>query len=834
MSEQDTPPCQADGSDGPSARTLRSQILSKAEGMPPAERNPKVNPIRTARWIWPTPQMDLHNCYAHFRRDFELDKAPDEAPLCITADKAYKLYVNGRFVCRGPARGYQDHWPFDEVDLAGVLQAGHNWLAVEAYTPGISTFQYLHQSWAGLLAGARWGDFELLTGEGWLMRRSPLHTQWTARLSRQMDFQEHVGARRASREWITSPTPPEPGAEGWGRSDEGIVFGRPPWNDVEPRGIPLLREELIAPGPVVWHAEGTSGEDYADRYNVSWGWVEEARRAESEDDGSAVHAETEGAALCLQIEPTGEGRWRAIAVDAGEYVVGDLVVEVEGAKGCEILDFQHCEGLVDGRPALHAPGSACHIALANRLRPGPGGCRHEFFHLLGFRYLTIIARDVSRPLTLRFSVRRAGYPFDMRGRFECSDGLLEEIHAACRRTQQVCALDAYVDTPWREQAQWWGDARVQAANTFYLDGDARLLARGIRGIAGQRGVGGLTYGHAPTCGHNCILPDFSLTWILTLWDHYWQTGETELFRELLPRVQEVLSYFNSQPARGLHGLLRHDRRLWYFGDWADLFKGEIPTLLNLWYLLTLRRLTALLEAAGMGDAAENWTGKADAHAELVTERLYDPEARLFRDGLDADGRPAAHCSVHEQTVALMLGLAPEAHETMLRERLLPYVRGETLDCAVPSAFWCAYVLRELGRRGYGEDVVAFIRRRWEPMAASGTTWEGFEWSESGGSMSHAWSAHPSFHLVNVLAGIRQTAPGWAEVTCSPCIAEGIDRVRALVPSPHGNIEASWQCETDRIQVTLDVPEAVQVRLETPETVRTAAGALPIVSRVRRH
>ncbi len=266
MSEQDTPPCQADGSDGPSAGTLRSQILSKAEGMPPAERKPKVNPIRTARWIWPTPQMDLHNCYAHFRRDFELDKAPDEAPLCITADKAYKLYVNGRFVCRGPARGYQDHWPFDEVDLAGVLQAGHNWLAVEAYTPGISTFQYLHQSWAGLLAGARWGDFELLTGEGWLMRRSPLHTQWTARLSRQMDFQEHVGVRRCGREWITSPCPPEPGAEGWGRSDEGIVFGRPPSNDVEPRGIPLLREELIAPGPVVWHAEGTSGEDYADRY----------------------------------------------------------------------------------------------------------------------------------------------------------------------------------------------------------------------------------------------------------------------------------------------------------------------------------------------------------------------------------------------------------------------------------------------------------------------------------------------------------------------------------------------------------------------------------------
>ncbi len=182
----------------------------------------------------------------------------------------------------------------------------------------------------------------------------------------------------------------------------------------------------------------------------------------------------------------------------------------------------------------------------------------------------------------------------------------------------------------------------------------------------------------------------------------------------------------------------------------------------------------------------------------------------------------------------MLGLAPQAHGTMLEERLLPYVRGEELDCAVPSAFWCAYVLKELGRRGYGEQVVAFIRRRWAPMAASGTTWEGFEWSPSGGSMSHAWSAHPSFHLVNVLAGIRQKAPGWAEVTCSPCFVDGIDHVRALVPTRRGDVEASWHREPDHIEVTLNIPDAVQVHLEMPETIQTAAGMLPIMTRTRNH
>ena len=770
---------------------------------------PADHPLRSARWIWPEPSMYLYNHYAHFRRDFELSAVPARAPLFITADKAYKLYVNGRYVCRGPARGYQSHWPFDEADVAAHLRAGRNWIAVEAYNPGISTFQYLHQAWAGLLVAARWDGLELLSGEGWLMRRSPHHTAWTARLSWQTDFQEHADAPAGGRDWITAGTAPEPGIDGWQRSDPGIQFGRPPWDDVEPRGIPLMREGLVRPGPVVAHAVGDCGGGYAGWDNVSWGFVEEARALGGWDDGRGIVAKGEGDWLRLRIEPAGVGRFRAVTLDAGEYLVGNLLVEVEGATGAELLDFQHSENVVDGRPALRRPGDACGIAMANRLRPGAGTSSHEFFHLLGFHYVTVVARDLTRPLTLRLSVRRAGYPFAMRGRFESSDDTLDAIHAACRRTQGICALDAYVDTPWREQAQWWGDARVQAANTFYLDGDARLLARGIRSIAGQRGPGGLTYGHAPTCAHNCILPDFSLTWVLTLYDHYWQTGETALFREQWPRVQEVLAYFDSPVARSPHGLLRHDRRLWYFGDWAQLFKGEVPTLLNLWYLLTLERLADLLDASAMPQAGA-WRARAEEHRARVLKHLYDPGLKLFRDGLDEGGRPAAHASVHEQTVALMLGLAPEAHGTMLEQRLLPYVRGERLDCAVPSSFWCTYVLQELGRRGHGAEAVGFIRRRWAPMLSTGTTWEGFEWSEdSGSSASHAWTAHPSFHLVNVLAGLRQAAPGWAEVTFEPCVVEGVDHVRALVPSPRGDIEASWRREGGRVLAALRLPAGVR-------------------------
>ncbi|MCX7934551.1 MAG: hypothetical protein N3A66_04735, partial [Planctomycetota bacterium] len=456
------------------------------------------HPLRQARWLWPEAYFYLYNTYAYFRRDFELSAVPRRAPFYITADKAYKLFVNGEFVCRGPARGYQERWPFDEIDLAAWLRPGKNCLAIEAYNPGVSTFQYIHRAHAGLLCACGWPKGEIRTGDGkWLYCRSAAHNPRTARYSLQLDFQEDVDLSRGNRAWLFAPQaenemkpwyPPD-GVTGQFWTE--IPFGRPPWEDLEPRGIPLLRESIVTPQQVTAHAEGQSADDYLNRENISWGWNREGRKIARWDDGAQVPSARQGDWLEIIIAPVERGHFRAITLDMGRMIVANLIVEADGAAGGEILDFQHDQCLRKGYPEFIPPGDACSIALANRLRLAPERNQHEFFHLLGFRHITIIARDVRQPLRLRLKARAAGYPFAMRGAFASSDETLNRIHAACRATQQLCALDAYVDTPWREQAQWWGDARVQARNTFYLDGDARLLARGIRSLAGQRTRQGL-------------------------------------------------------------------------------------------------------------------------------------------------------------------------------------------------------------------------------------------------------------------------------------------------------------------------------------------------------
>jgi hypothetical protein len=784
----------------------------------------KEHPLRSAKWLWPNDRGYLYNHFAHFRKDFELDAVPSEAPLFISADQLYRLYINGVYVCRGPARGYQSHWPFDEVDISKYLQKGHNWFSVEAHNSGISTFSYIHETCAGFICAAEWKDFKLYSDESWLARRSKANKKDTDRYSIQLSFQEHLYGDELDRAWIESPEAPT-NCEDRNlynfNTPSAFIFGRSPYFSMEPRNIPMLREKIVMPEKVTGYASGKSREGYKDWKNVSWDFVDELTTVEWTSGSKINFSGNE-----VKIEATDKGCFRAIVLAMPEYCVASLRVEIENSNE-GILDFHFSEGADGYRPApAEAKDLGCQVAMSNRLFLGEKNISHEFFNYLGFRYITLVARDIAKPIKVKLSAMDVGYPFEMRGLFKCSDQNLNDIYKICKKTQQICALDAYVDTPWREQAQWWGDARVQARNTFYIDGDARLLKRGIRSIAAQKTPWGLTFGHAPTSAHSCILPDFSLTWILTLWDYYWQTGDIELFIEQWPSVQDVLGYFEREENVSQSGLLKHDRRLWYFGDWSTLFKGDVPSFLNIWYLLTLEKLIDMLKLSGMQKESSDISNKYEKHKKLVIEKLYDKDTKMFFDGLDENGNPVKRYSVHEQTLSIMQNLVPEAEDTMLEKALMPFIKMEEFDGAIPSAFWATYPFEVLGGKGFGKQVLEFIEEKWSPFLSTGTTWEDYEWHPgAGASSTHAWTSHPSYHFVNIILGIRQTAPAWKEISFEPLFVEGLDNAETLIPSPQGDIKAQWKrIENGSISVEISLPEGVKAKVKLPEIEKEISGA----------
>ena len=297
----------------------------------------------------------------------------------------------------------------------------------------------------------------------------------------------------------------------------------------------------------------------------------------------------------------------------------------------------------------------------------------------------------------------------------------------------------------------------------------------------------MTYGVAPCCNAGCILPDFSLSWILTIYDYWMQTGSLDLFRDFHDRIRRIFSYFDSCSD---HGILRADSRFWLFEDWAELPRSGHPAFLNFWHLYALEHYGELLEAAGMDSGALR-VRIADLR-ELLTEFFFDSRQGLFRASLEESVLP----SLHDQVLAILLNLRPEAHSIMAERRLLPFLRDEATEGGVPTPFWCSYLFEAARKLGYGREVVEFIRRRWARMIPSGGTWENFKWDESStDSCCHAWSAHPAWHLPDLLLGLKQLTPGWTELRLAPDEELLTESGRILLPLPAGDLEVKWDRNT---------------------------------------
>ena len=92
------------------------------------------------------------------------------------------------------------------------------------------------------------------------------------------------------------------------------------------------------------------------------------------------------------------------------------------------------------------------------------------------------------------------------------------------------------------------------------------------------------------------------------------------------------------------------------------------------------------------------------------------------------------------------------------------------------------------------------------MVALGlTTWT--EQPEPTRSDSHAWSAHPNYDFLTIVAGIRPKTPGFSSVTIEPHLGP-LRTVIAAVPTPRGTIEASFESNPIGVDAEIMMPSNV--------------------------
>jgi alpha-L-rhamnosidase len=140
----------------------------------------------TAQWIMhPTTEPQAASMVL-FRKSFELQAKPEKFVVHVSADNHYRLFVNGKYILRGPARGDITHWFFETIDLASYLQTGKNTIAAEVVNWG--SFILQGDSLAGNLVNTSGGAWKCMQNEAW----SPKIVNWMTDRST-IDFGLYVG-----------------------------------------------------------------------------------------------------------------------------------------------------------------------------------------------------------------------------------------------------------------------------------------------------------------------------------------------------------------------------------------------------------------------------------------------------------------------------------------------------------------------------------------------------------------------------------------------------------------------------------------------------------------
>ena len=762
-----------------------------------------------AKWIWDSGPRTPRNAYVCFRKGFVLPSRAERAVVHVTADSRYLLYVNGKLVADGPARCAPTQQSYATVDIRAALRPGQNAIAAlvhhygegtASYVPGAAGFLFQADiESAGqtvhLQADGSWG---VSTCKAWL-RSAP-------RMNSQLAFAEVFDARREVVGWRAATFDDFD----WTRATVvGPAVGTTPWTSLAPRTIPQLARRNTTPVRIV--GVGQSRGAVPKAAVVAQAMAKEPHATLSDCLVDAPDALLRHDGTCATVV-TAPGTSAHVVLDFGREVSGVPRVAITVSKG-GTLDVGYAEMLTDGRVDPTRGG----VLYADRLVMRPGAQTWEPTDTRAFRYLQLSFRDLPGPVQVdSVTLDLITYPVKQVGSFRSNDALLDKIWQTGAYTCRLCMQDAFIDCPWRERAQWWGDARVTMHVNAYAFGDRLLGARGLRQIAQSQQADGRILPLYPAGGKAApsVLPDYCAVWLLTLRDHWWLTGDDGPMRDTWQQVRKLLAWFHAKT--NAHGLLDNVPE-WVFIDNARVDKRGECAALNALYYGALRSAADMARHLGHVPTAKLYAKRADALRTAFNQRLWAPMSKCYADARTPKGLSTGR-SVQANALAVVFGLAQGQRAEAAAAHVARLIQANPTGHASP--YFMHYVLEALFRSGHADVALDATRRAWKVMLDGGATtwWEHFH---PRASWCHAWSSTPTYHLPAWVVGVRPLAPGFARVLVAPSLAR-LTYAAATVPTPQGTIAVSAKHDERTGALTLDV------RIPKGKTAEvTATIALPV-------
>lgn len=782
-----------------------------------------------AQWIWSPGKLRSPIHVAYFRKEIKLEGPARKAILKCAADSKYRVWVNGEYYGFGPARGDKNLPYYDTRRIP--LKAGKNTIAflVEHYTRPGTMFASVEP---GLICQIEDGNKVLASTD----------SAW----------QSCTAKAYSSIPGCLYPVCYDAGQdpEGWQLPGHESSVWRPakvlkktklaPPANLLPRPIPLIEEQRLVPSRLldIWH---WPIEDCTDlRNNPDLGaslWRCQKGRLDNApyDPKQETPRSWTGKPLRLTMK---ERSAVCMIVDFGKGLLACPELLAAGAKGV-IVDFGYSESLDHDRVATILQG----IRQSERIILREGTTHHRMIQPRGFRFMIVRFANTTgcrQKVTLKdLSAHEAIYPAKPIGRFACSDPLLEQIYQLSARTINLCMEDAYTDCPWRERAQWVGDAQPETLFSYYCFGAYDLARKAVLEFTGGNTAEGWIPGVFPT-GRPNNLPTWGMRVPVIAWEYFLYSGDRTVLPSItsgVHRQMEWLAGFEDE------NCILVNLPGWCFVDWTKLEARNNDGAIQGWYLEALEYSARLAQETGETEAAKGYRAKSRLLRRSLARLYWSKERKAFlkyRPGSDRrpKGVSPELIGQHENFLFALLGVGTDKQrDHAIRAmagatgRYLPSLGdyqnvfrpagmdqlGDHSDGAIVgnvtggdevvrigSPFWSYYALLTLMESGRVDAALEYIRLCWGLMLEFGATtcWEMWDRHTS---HCHGWSAAPAMILPAYVLGVKPLTPGFKQFEVRPRPGS-LTWAKGRVPTPQGIIEVEWRLEERAAVLKLKVPK----------------------------
>lgn len=788
-----------------------------------------------SKWIW-IPEAEKYGSdkavLAHFRKEFYLDaglasEKKRECVIRISADSRYKLYVNGRFVEYGPAKGDDKVRYYDTVNIGPHLTEGQNVIAVEvlrypaghnagnhsvfrAEKPGLyleevtegtkeptlQTWQDMKRDAAHIAGGGRIG----ITADTSYACRMAEHFEIVPEAAGFAPLQ--IAEKRAGEADMQGWKLPGFDDSGWQRAEIYNAF------DMNRAVVP--GNLMARPIPFMY------------RKKKKFSGVKEVRESAS---GRKAWDDMLCGGGAVTVPPFTK---EIVELDAGEEECGFLSLKMAGGAGAHVTVLcaeayaADVHTMPDGQKML-TKSDRCDsvhgklIGYSDSYLAGGFGSIdapeiYEPFWFRTFRFVRLEVETREEALTvISFDFEETGYPLAVLSKVETSDASMEYIWEISLRTLCRCMHETYVDCPFYEQLQYAMDARSEILYTYSISMDDRLARSCMESFRRSQRYDGLLNCSSPNCEPN-VIPGFSIYYILMLYDHMMYFGDKDFLKRHLGCMDGILNFFDGKlDERGLVGVLGGvlmEHRYWSFIDWTTQWNetAGVPTAVkrgpvtmeSLLYILGLMAGAEILDYVGRTSAAEEYRGRADAVRAALRKFCMD------ESGLVTDGPGVREYSQHGQVFAILAGLVSKKQGRDMLQKTLEDT--ETFaQCSVAMMYYLFRALEETGLYEYTDEKWGI----WRQMKAMNLT-TCVEDGVTGRSDCHAWGALALYELPSVVLGVRPAAPGYGKIRIAPQTGR-LNAASGDVATKHGIVHVAWSKKDDGgIELDYQAPSGIAV------------------------